>query len=214
VLPGLVALGVAVGVAAIIAADRLLAAVAIRRIARGVALASHARVAPQVRIGGPVFLTQLLAGVYREVEVMLGACTLGGVDFAELSVQLTRVRAPVRQLLAGHPATAGQLTATGMIPYSVLSDRLPPGLTIRPRGGDLRISGTILGVPALGIVSVSAETEKIRITPKLAGLPSLVGFVIELPAMPPQVRIASVRVTEGGLEVACRGADLPLASAK
>jgi hypothetical protein len=214
VLAGLVALGVAIGLAAIIVADRLLAAAAVRRIARGVGLVGRASALPQIRIAGPLFLTQLLAGVYREIEVTLGACTLGGVDFAELSAQLIQVRAPVRRLRAGQPMTAGQLTATGTIPYSVLSSRLPPGLTVQPRGADLRISGTILGVPALGIVGVSAEAEKIRITPKLAGLPSVVGFVIELPALPPHVRIISVRVTGGGLEVAVRGADVPLASGK
>jgi hypothetical protein len=214
VLPELVALAVSIGLAAIIAADRLLAAAAVRRIVRGVALSSQASAVPLIRIAGPVFLTQLLAGVYREVEVTLGTCTLGGVDFVGLSAQLMQVRAPIRQLLAGQPMTAGQLTATGTIPYSVLSSRLPPGLTVRPRGEDLRISGTILGVPGLGIVGVSADGEKICITPKLVGLPSLVGFVIELPAMPPHVRITSVRVTGGGLEVAVHGAGVPLASAK
>jgi len=209
----LLAVGVVV-VGAVVATDRLLAAAAVRRIASRVGLAGRAETMPVVRIAGSVFLTQLLAGVYRDVEVTLGACTVGGIDFSRLSAQLSDVRAPIRQLLAGHGMTAGELTATATIPFSVLSDRLPPGLTIRPQGDDLRISGMILLVPVLGILGITANRNKISVTPKMTGFPAPVGFVIDLPAMPPQVRITSVRVTGAGLEVQVRGANVSFASAQ
>jgi len=203
----LLAVGAAV-VVVVAVADRLLAAGAMRRIARRIQLESRANATPTVRIWGMPFLPQLLAGRYSDVEVMLGACTVGGVEFSRLTARLSQVRAPLRQLLAGDGVTAAGLAATAMIPLSVLGRRLPPGLTLRLDGDNLYISGTILRVPVMGTLGIKADPEKISFTPKVTGIPAPVGFVLGLPAMPQDLKITSVQVTSTGLEVTVTGADV------
>ncbi|HXP19166.1 MAG TPA: DUF2993 domain-containing protein [Streptosporangiaceae bacterium] len=203
----LLAVGAAV-VVVVAVADRLLAAGAMRRIARRIQLESRANATPTVRIWGMPFLPQLLAGRYSDVEVMLGACTVGGVEFSRLTARLSQVRAPLRQLLAGDGVTAAGLAATAMIPLSVLGRRLPPGLTLRLDGDNLYISGTILRVPVMGTLGIKADPEKISFTPKVTGIPAPVGFVLGLPAMPQDLKITSVQVTSTGLEVTVTGTDV------
>jgi hypothetical protein len=213
-------------VIALVAADRLAAAAAVRRIASRVWLASHSDgvpagtsrrsgrpgPAPVVRITSVPFLTQLLAGTYHDVEISLSACTVGGLDLSGLTARLSRVRAPLGQLLTGHGVIVGELSAVATIPLSALSRLLPPGLELRRNGDDLRIWGTILPVPVLGTLGISADQEKISVTPKVTGFPAPVGFVIGLPALPPDVKITSIRVTDAGLGVTVRGTDVRLAS--
>jgi hypothetical protein len=203
----LLAIGAAVVVAGAVA-DRLLAAGAVRRIARRIQLESRAGGTPTVRIWGTPFLPQLLAGRYGDVEVLIGACMVGGVEFSRLTARLSQVQAPLRQLLAGDGVTAGQLAATAKIPISVLGRSLPPGLTLRLNGDNLYISGTILRVPVTGTLGIKADTEKISFTPKVTGIPAPVGFVLELPAMPQDLKITSVRVVSDGLEVTVLGTDV------
>ena len=161
-------------------------------------------------MGRVPFVTQLLGGRYREVQVTLSAFTVGGLDFASLTATLSAVRAPLGTLLSGGGFIAGQMAATATVPFRALAERLPPGLTIRPHGDDLRISGSIMRMPVSGILGISAEPRQISLTPKVAGVPALVGFVIALPAMPSQLTIRSVRVTGVGLEVSVLGNDVVL----
>jgi hypothetical protein len=225
VLSELLAVGVTIAIA-LVAADRLAVAAAVRRIASRVRLARRADgvpadtsmrsrrpgPVPAVRIAGVPFLTQLLAGTYHDVEISLSACTVGGLDLSGLTARLSQVRAPVRQLLTRRGVTVGELSAVATIPLSALRRFLPPGLELRRNGDDLRIWGTILPVPVLGTLGISADQEKISVTPKVTGFPAPVGFVIGLPALPPDVKITSIRVTAAGLEVTVRGTDIWLAS--
>lgn len=190
--------------AALIAADRGLAMLAARLVARRVTGAVRVKIA-----GGP-FVTQLIAGRYRSVDLTLAAFTGAGLDFADLTARLTEVLAPLGKLLTSGSVIAGEMTATATVPFRALAQRLPPGLSVRPHGDDLRISGSILRLPVSGTLGIKAEPRQISLTPKVAGVPSLVGFVIALPAMPPQLTIASVRVTTAGLEVSVHGRDVTL----
>src|SRR5258707_14828967 len=108
--------------------DRLLAVVVGRGAGRrlGAVLGSGSGAA--VRITSAPFLTQLAAGVYREIEVTAAAFTAGGVEFRGLSPRLSRVHAPVRRLLAPRGLVADQVPAIMTIPPSAVADRLPGGL--------------------------------------------------------------------------------------
>jgi hypothetical protein len=198
-------------IAAVIAGDRGLAALAERQVARRLAAVSDASSAPSVRVAGAPFVTQLFGGRYREVDIRLAGFTAGGLEFAGLTARLTRVRAPLGTLLSGGGLIASEMTATAIVPFCALARRLPEGLTLQPHGGDLRISGLVLRMPVSGTLGIRAEPRQISLIPKVVGVPALVGFVIGLPAMPPELTIRSVRVTEAGLEVWVRGDDVRIA---
>lgn len=206
-----VALIVSAGVAvALTGADRLLAVIAVRRVARHLTAVLSARSAPMVRIVRAPFLTQLLVGVYREVEVTLAEFTAGGMEFRGLRARLSEVRAPLRLLLAGQGLVAGQVSAVATISLSAVAARLPPGLVLHRSGGELRVSGSVLLMPVYGTLTIKADKQRISVVPKVLGVPSLVGFAIALPGLPPQLTIDSLQVTDAGLEVTVRGENVSL----
>lgn len=209
-LPAVLVVAVVAVAAALVAADRVARAVVLRRVASRVGAASGAAQPPQVRIAGPVFLTQLLAGRYREVQVTIAAFSAGGVDFSGLTARLAQVRAPLGLLLSDG-LVAGQVAATATIPLGVLGSRLPPGLALRHEGGEIVVFSSLVPMPVSGVLRVSADAQRIALTPRVLGVPSLVGFAIGLPALPPELVIESVSVSDIGLAVRLRGADVALA---
>lgn len=199
-------------IASLIGADRAAVTVARRRAARLIAGAWRTARVPDVRIGGP-FLVQLLAGSYRQVRLTIPAFTVGAIEFAGLEAALTGVRATVRGLLAGRGLVAGEVTAAVAIPFATLSERLPPGFAFRRHGQDLRIHGWALAVPVSGTVEISADLRRISVSPRIAGIPSLVGFRIDLPPLPHEVTITAISVTDSALTVSLAGRDVRIAAA-
>lgn len=105
---------------------------------------------------------------------------------------------------------AGAVTATAAIPLTQIADRLPPGLVLRPHGGELRVSGMVLLVPVSGTLALRPDGQRIAVVPKLLGVPSLLGFVIPLPGLPPGLVIGSLRIGAGGVELTLAGENIPL----
>lgn len=190
--------------------DRLLALITVRRVAQRIAVTSETMSPPDVRVAGASFLAQLLAGRFREVLVAVPAFAAGGVAFLGLTARLTDVRAPLRELRAGGRLVAGRVSATTTIALSELDGRLPLGLTLTRHGGELRITGSVLRVPVSGVLGVTAEPRRICVTPRVLGVPSLLGFVIALPGLPAEMVIDSVRVAPSGLEVRLSGENVAL----
>ncbi len=204
---------------AVTAIDRLLAVVAVRQVSRRVSALigtspAPASAPPEVRIAGPVFLPQLVAGVYREVEVTLAACTAGGIEFRALTAKLSGVRAPLRLLFSGRGLVAAQVSVLATIPFSAIASRLPPGIGVRRHGAELRVSGWVLLMPVAGSLAIRADGQRICVTPKVLGVPSMVGFVLTLPGLAPEVTIDSVRATDAGLAITLRGENVELTPAE
>jgi len=195
---------------ALAGADRLLAAVVGRGAGRRLAAVLGNGSGAEVRITSAPFLTQLAAGVYREIEVTAGAFTVGGLEFRGLSARLSQVHAPVRRLLGRRGLVAGQVTAIMTMPLSVIADRLPRGLELRRQGADLAISGWALLMPVSGTLAVTADGQRISVVPRVLGVPSLVGFVVALPGLPPELYIQALQVTDTGLEVTVSGDNVDL----
>ncbi len=200
----------AVLVAAAAGADRLVAFLAVRRVSRIIGTAFSAASPALVSIAGGLFLPQMLSGVYREAEVTLTAFSAGGVEFSGINARLTGVRAPLRHLVRGGTMVADHVTATAALPLSALRSRLPPGLTLR-RQGDSLVVVAALPTPVSGVLAITADARHIVITPRVLGIPSLVGFAITLASMPPELAIDAVVVTDAGLEVSMRGQNVALA---
>jgi DUF2993 family protein len=199
--------GLAVALAGV---DRLLAAVVARAVGRRLGAVFGSRSGAAVRITSAPFLTQLTAGVYREIEVTAAVFIAGGIEFRGLSARLSHVRAPLRRLLARSGLVAGKVTAIMTIPLSLVADRLPRGLEVRRHGADLAISGWVLLVPVSGTLAVTADGQRISVVPRVLGVPSLVGFVVALPGLPPELSITELHVTDNGLEVTVSGDNVNL----
>jgi hypothetical protein len=207
----LIALVAAVVVVAAAAADRLVAFLAVRRVSQIVGTAFSAASPALVIIRGGLFLPQLLSGVYQEAEVTLAAFSAGGVEFSGITARLTGVRAPLRHLVRGGSLSADHMTATAALPLSALRSRLPPGLTLRRQGDSLAVVAA-LPTPVSGVLAVTADARHIVITPRVLGIPSLVGFAIALASMPPELAIDDVVVTDSGLQVSMRGENVALSA--
>jgi hypothetical protein len=205
-------------IALLAALDRVLAAAVADQISDRVATANDLQARPSVRVLGFPFLTQFASGDYRQVSITLGSSvTAGGVELSELDARFTGVHASLGRLLwpgrsATSEITAERASATALVPFTVLSQRLPPGLTLSPAGADLKVISTVLGVPLLGTLALGVCPAGIRITPRITGVPALVGFVIPLQALPLQLSVTSVSVTEQGLRVSAAGRNVRLAA--
>ena len=193
-------------------ADRTAARIARRRVAQRLAAAWHTTAAPDVRVGGP-FLIQLICGVYRNVRLTVPAVTAAGVDFTDISASLRRVRAPIGRLLAGSGIVITELSASFAIPFTALNRRLPGGFALRRHRDELQIFSPLVAWPVDATVAIDPDLRHIAVTPRLARVPSLVGFRIDLPAMPPEVTITSITVTDTTLLVDVAGRDVRLGRA-
>jgi hypothetical protein len=195
---------------ALAGADRLLAVLVGRTAGRRLAAALGGGSGAAVRITSAPFLTQLAAGVYRNIEVSAAVFTAGGIEFRGLSARLSQVHAPMRRLLARRGLVAGKVTAIMTIPLSLIADRLPRGLELRRNGADLAISGWAMLVPVSGTLAVTADGQRISVVPRMLGVPSLVGFAVALPGLPRELCITDIRVSDGGLEVTVSGDNVNL----
>lgn len=205
-----VVVGVAVVAAALAGADRTAAGLVRRRVARQIAVAWRTTSEPTVRIAGP-FLIQFIGGIYRQVRLTVPALTAAGMDFTDVSASLTRVRAPLRRLLAGDGIVITELSASLTIPFPALNKRLPAGFALRQHRRQLQIYSPLVTLPVDATVAIDADLRHISFTPRLAGFPSLVGFRIDLPAMPKDVTITAITVTDATLLVNVAGRDVRLA---
>ena len=201
---------IAAGAVALLAMDRLLARAITRIAGRRIAAALHVAAPARIRLTGTLVAPQLASGKYRRIDLELPGLRAGSLMLAEARAVLTDVRAPLARTIAGGEVVVGQATASATIPFAALSERLPAGVAFRAKGADLRISGVLGLMPVRGTVAISAEARRIVLTPKAAGVPSLIGFAVDLRAMPPEMTITSVVVAADGLEFRVHGAGIRL----
>jgi hypothetical protein len=196
--------------------DRVLATALAGQISDRIATANDLQARPTVRVLGVPFLTQLASGDYREVAVTLGSLTAGGVEFSGLDARFTGVHASLGRIFwpGSSEITADHASATAIVPFTVLSQRLPPGLALSRAGDHLRITSTVLGVPAPGTLAVSVSGAGLTFTPRISGVPALIGFVIPLQALPLRLSVTSVSITEQGLEVIASGQNVRLTASR
>jgi hypothetical protein len=204
----------------LVAADRISRYAAQRKIATRVATSYHLPTRPSVRIQGFPFLTQVLARRFKEVDVTLSSVTASGVRLEDLQARFKGVRAPLRKLVGKGRGvmTADQATATALIPFAAVQQRLPPGVRLTPDGGDVRLSGKLgyqgFQLPVSAAASLHVSNSAIEVSPRnvtVAGTlpvvlpPGLLGtrLAIAMPVrdLPMHLQVRSVRVTTGGLEV-------------
>ena len=204
-----------------VAGDRLAAGLVADEAERR--LVSEGFTGPKVTMHGFPFLTQLAARTFDHVTVKADGLEAGDGRARAVSAELTDVRAP-----QSGPVQVGALTASGTVPYDVVSRASGSAeLQLAPApDGEVEVMRTVeVAGQSFDVVArarVQARGDRLRIVPtdlQVAGLPSLddrlsaliadrVALVYEIPDLPSGVQVESVAATEGGFVVRVSGRDL------
>lgn len=212
----LITIVVLVGV--LVAADRIALLVAEHQISNKLATAYNLSPAPGVSIHGFPFLTEVVSGQYQQVDVKVASLTSQTVPLQNLDAQFTSVDAPLKQVLgSGGQAqiTANQATGTATVPFSVINQRLPNGVTVSPDGSNLKMSGTTsyLGqqVPFTATATVGVAGNGISISPHdvtvagQSGIPASalgpLSVAVPVGNLPMHLSLNAVQPTASGLQV-------------
>ncbi|SCL14148.1 Protein of unknown function [Micromonospora rhizosphaerae] len=242
VLIGLVVLLLILG-GLLVAADRVAAGVAERAIAdqvkQEVAKKNAQSAPPQVDIGGFPFLTQVLAGKYERISIVLkdvqGPVQGGTVSVPQLDVDARNVKASLDTIRSGQgDVVAESVDGTGTITYDSLAKLLGrPGLTLGERDGKLVVNapvdilGAKLTVTGTADVTVAKGKVALRFNDLNAeGLPNLpmartllanyaksISIDVPLPELPFQLNVRKVEPRPEGLTVTADARNVPINAA-
>lgn len=233
----LVVLGVVLAVA-----DRVAANVAERAIADQVrqemAEQEVRSSPPEVGVGGFPFLTQVLAGEYESISILLrdvqGPAQGRTVRVPELEVHARDVAASIQTLRSGQgEIVAKDVEGTATISYGTVAEFIgQEGLTLTEEGGRLAVTaplevlGQRLTVQGTADLTVDEGQVAIRFAELTAeGLPAIpaaqalvnayaqqISVQVPLPTLPYGLQVQEVRALPEGLAVTASAQDVPLNS--
>jgi hypothetical protein len=226
----------------LVVADRVAAAYAARVVAdqaqKEVAKQQISTSKPQVTIGGFPFLTQVLAGRYESISILVrdvqGPVRGQGVRLPELKVDARNVRASINTLRSGQgDVTAETVAGTGTITYDSVAKLInKPGLTLAEQGGQLVVTspldvyGQHLTVHGTANLTIDKGQVALRFDNLTAdGLPDVpmaravlksyaqqISIRVPLPALPFKLQLQDVRALPAGLAVSATAQNLALNS--
>lgn len=200
-------------------------------------LASHQvdSAPPEASIGGFPFLTQVAAGRYESVTLLLRDVGTGGVWLPAVELTATGVHASATTLMEGSGTIhADRVVGTAVIGYSsvaALTELDGLDLSATP-GGALRVylPAELMGVPLVLVgtadVDVSGNAVQVRMTgltveephelppgagPLVDQLAQAVSVEVALPPLPYGLAVESVRAEPAGLAVTLSARDVPIA---
>lgn len=225
-----------------VVADRVAADVAERAIANQVrqemAKQEIRSSSPEVGVGGFPFLTQVFAGRYESISILLrdvqGPAQGRTVRVPELEVQARNVTATIQTLRSGQgEVVAESVTGTATISYGTVAAFIDQeGLTLVERDGKLAVTAPldVLGqrVTVRGTADLTIDDNQvaIRFAELTAdGLPAnptaqalvnayaqQISVRVPLPTLPYGLEIQEVRALPEGLAVTASAQDVPLNS--
>ncbi|MFU8853113.1 DUF2993 domain-containing protein [Micromonospora sp. SL1-18] len=227
----------------LVVADRVAAGVAERAIAdqvrQEVAKQDMQSAPPQVDVGGFPFLTQVLAGKYDRISIVLtdvkGSVQGDAVSVPRLDVDAHNVRASLDTLRSGRgDVVAESVDGRATVSYDSLAKLLNrPGLTLGERDGKLLVTapadilGTKLTVTGTADVAVAKGKVGLRFNDLTAeGLPNLplarrmlanyansISVNVPLPELPFQLTVRKAEPKPGGLLFTADAKDVPINAA-
>ncbi|GIF65002.1 hypothetical protein Ais01nite_30370 [Asanoa ishikariensis] len=191
---------------------------------------------PEVSVGGFPFLTQVLAGNYKEISIVMrdvkGDVDGNAVNLPRLDVVARDVAASLDTLRSGQgDVIAKTVDGTGTITYESVTALIDqPGLKLSEREGKLVASAPIevLGqrFTVNGAAELAVEGRQIKIKLKDAtadGLPAVplaqqvvanfiqrISISVDVPALPFNMELKKVDATTEGLAVTATAKDVPL----
>jgi len=231
-------------IALVVVADRVGANVAERRIADQVQQELTGRdvrsTAPEVSIGGFPFLTQVLAGNYESIKILLRDVTAsaepaggsGTVRLPRLDVEARDVDAPIEALRGnGGDIVAKTVDGTATVGYASVAKLInQPGLRLSERGGQLLAALPVEFFGQKFTLTGAADIEAVKGNIRLRfsdldaeGLPTnaavrsaVNGYArdlsidVPLPTLPFGIQVREVRPLPEGLAVSATAKDVPL----
>lgn len=192
----------------------------------------------EVSVGGVPFLTQVLAGRYDEISVLLrevqgpvpGAADV--VRIPSLDIDATGVTAPLNTLRTGQgEIVASNVNGVGTIDYTSLAGMIgQEGVTLSERDGKLgatlpvEVFGQRVELNGTANIAVQDNTVQVRFDTLAAeGLPNnalvqnlISGYAeqlslnVALPALPFGLQVTEIKPAAEGLQVTATAKDVPL----
>lgn len=214
----LVLLGLAV------AADRVAAHVAEGQVANQIAQKGGLHGKPTVQIGGFPFLTQALAGNYRDVHIALTADELGQPAGTAADVHLRGVKVPLSSVISRSVSEVpvDRIDGTATLSYPLLAAQIGPDTTLSKEGDQLRITRTVdlLGqrvkLTAAGQVTLKGNDLVVDVQKASAAGVTLPSSVVDrasnmldlrytVPALPFGLQLTTVTPEDDGVRVTVQG---------
>jgi hypothetical protein len=243
VLIGLLVLLVLLG-GVLVIADRVAAGYAERaiadRVSQEVARQDAESSRPEVTVDGFPFLTQVLAGRYESIQILMrdvrGSVNGNSLTLPRLDVTARDVRAPLDTLRSGQgDVVASTVDGTATVSYASVAELTErPGLQLAEEGGKLVGTApldlfgqrvTVRGAAGLSVddkgqIRVKFERLTADGLPNLPGAQALISayaqkisFTVPLPELPFQLVVRDVQVRPEGLVVTAAARDVPLNTA-
>lgn len=225
----------AVLLALLVGADRIVAHLAEHRIATAVRTAANLGQQPKVVIRGFPFVTQALRGRYARIDVtatdIFGS---GDGNGSVTTVRLAGVHIPASKALSGRVVTIPVDHVTGVADIAfadIARSAHVPGLSVRAVAGHddevlVDESTTVAGVAVNASVTAAVSLADNTITLKALGveipggikLPAAVlsavrshaAFSVRVPGLPSSVRLTGISVTPDGVEASLQADHLVL----
>ena len=220
-------IGVVILAALLVAADRISVAVAENQISDRLASAYGLAGKPGVTITGFPFLTQVVTGDYRQIDVSANQVSADGAVLHHLNVRLTGVHATVSQVLGNGSSmvTADRAAGSALVGFGTVDHRLPSGFQLHPDGKNLSVSGNLAvggaRIPVSATVTLGVSGSGISVTPVHVSVPgvatlpsaysSQLRVVVPLSTLPLHLRLTSVHVTPDGLRIGAAARDVQFA---
>lgn len=227
-------------IAAAVVADRVAAATAESRVGDVVAERASAHELsssqdPDVSITGFPFLTQLIAGEYKQIDIELSDLEYEELVMPKLDIRAEDVSAKFSDVTSGEgPIVAAEMSADGHVEYSALTDPMEAATSASVTsdgGGELSISADadMAGqqIPVVGKASVQLSEGSLEVTaydfvadgvdlPEggQSALGSLAGSMsrsIGLPELPYGLTVDDVHFESETMVLTASASDVPLA---
>jgi hypothetical protein len=201
----------------LVAADRIGAAVAARRLADRVQADAHLASRPSASVGGFPFLTQAVEGRYSDVTLTARDVGTSTVTLSRVTTVLHGVKLPLSDVLheSVQRVPVDRARVTLVLTYAEANAYLKQyHVTLAYAGsGKVTVTGqvTVLGqqLSASGTATLHAAGRGVRVSAtdlrvgvdgyQTPGVPITVDHTIPLPDLPVQVDVSQVRATSQGL---------------
>jgi hypothetical protein len=213
----------------LVVVDRVGVGIAEDRVAEQVAQRGGLTSPPAVDIAGFPFLTQALAGDYRDVRLQLTAEELGQPAGTRADVSLRGVHVPLSDVVSGsvRQIPVDRVDGTATLSYALLAQQMGGDTTLTQEGDGIRVTkqvqvlGFDLPLTATGTVQLDGSDVVVDVGEASAGSVDVPDAVLQraadlldlryrVPALPFGLQLTGVAATADGVDLQVAATDAVL----